>query len=103
MKLIYAKFWLRKFIKYNHKLDDKTFSHNLNRHVINLSHRVFKSRGFRGHNTRQEIRRQLQDFVEIELKKYDKKWVVKSPNHGALKPVRLSILSRIIQFLRRRK
>jgi hypothetical protein len=102
MKLIYAKFWLRKFIKYNiNKLDDKTFNYKLGRAVINLSHRVFKSHGFHGHSTRQEIRQQLQDFIKIELKKYDKKWVIKSPNQGYMKPIRPSIFSRIISVVKR--
>jgi hypothetical protein len=69
MKLIYAKFWLRKYIKYNiNKFDEKTFENKLNRAVITLSHTVFKSHGFHGHITRQEIRKQLQAFVELELR-----------------------------------
>lgn len=85
MILKYAKLWLRKFIKYNHELNNKTLSYKLNRAVINLSHRVFKSRGTRGHSIRQKIRRQLQNFVVIELNKYNKNWTIKSPNYGYVK------------------
>jgi hypothetical protein len=102
MKLIYAQLWLRKFIHYNiNKYDDGIFNNKLNRAVINLSHRVFKSHSIRGHNTRQEIRQQLQKFCEVELEKYDKKWIVKSPNHGYVKSVHPSIFSRIINAIKR--
>ena len=101
MKLVYAKFWLRKFIKYNvSKLNERAFNSRLNRAVICLSHRVFKSHGFHGHSTRQEIRQQLQEFVGTELQKYGKKWTIRSPNHGYLKSVEMSIFSRIIYYLK---
>ena len=68
MKLIYAKLWVKKYIKYNHSnLDEK----ELNRAIINLSHRVFKSRGLKGHNTRQKIRQILVSYSKIELAKYN--------------------------------
>lgn len=95
MKLIYAKLWLRKYIKYNfYKLDNN----RLNRNIINLSHRVFKSKGLQGHITRQEIRKQLQDFVKIELESYNKNWEIKNPNAGYVsKP---SIFKRLLNYLR---
>lgn len=67
MELIYAKLWLKKYIKYNYnKLDEN----KLNRAIINLSHRVYKSRGMKGHNTRQKIRQILVEYSKIELARY---------------------------------
>ncbi len=84
MKLKYAKLWLKKYIKYNHnKFDEKTFNRKLNWKIVNLSHRVYKFRGLRGHNTRQRIRKKLWAYSKIELRKY-----------------RPSLLSRIIGYLR---
>lgn len=68
MKLIYAKLWLKKYIKYNHNNLDEN---KLNRAIINLSHRVYKSHGQRGHNVRQSIRAQLVEYSKAELAKYD--------------------------------
>ena len=68
MKLIYAKLWLKKFIKYNH---DNLDENKLNRAIINLSHRVYKSHGQRGHNVRQSIRSQLVEYSKTELARYD--------------------------------
>ena len=68
MKLIYAKLWIKKYIKYNHNNLDEN---ELNRAIINLSHRVFKSRGLKGHNTRQKIRQILVNYSKIELSKYN--------------------------------
>jgi hypothetical protein len=71
MKLIYAKFWLKKYIKYNYdKFDEKTFNHKLNWAIINLSHRVCKTHGLRGHNIRQNIRKTLWSYNKTELKYY---------------------------------
>ena len=68
MKLLYAKLWLKKYIKYNHnKLDEN----KLNRAIINLSHRVYKSRGIKGHNVRQKIRDTLVEYSKIELASYN--------------------------------
>src|SRR5271157_1027561 len=67
MKLIYAKLWLKKWIKYNH---DDLDENKLNRAIINLSHRVYKSYGLKGHNTRQKIRQILKDYSKIELANY---------------------------------
>jgi len=71
MKLIYAKFWLKKYIKYNYdKFDEKTFNRKLNWKIVNLSHRVYKSHGLRGHNTRQKIRKMLWAYSKKELELY---------------------------------
>lgn len=68
MKLRYAKLWLKKYIKYNYnKLDEN----KLNRAIINLSHRVYKSHGTKGHNVRQHIRGVLVDYSKEELSKYN--------------------------------
>ena len=84
MKLIYAKLWLKKYIKYNYdKFDEKTFNRKLNWAIVNLSHRVYKSHGLRGHNTRQKIRKILWDYSKTELKLY-----------------RPSMTSKIIRYLR---
>jgi hypothetical protein len=68
MKLIYAKLWLKKYIKYNHANLDES---KLNRSIINLSHRVYKSHGQRGHNVRQSIRATLVEYSKAELAKYN--------------------------------
>lgn len=68
MKLIYAKLWLKKYIKYNHNELDEN---KLNRAIINLSHRVYKSHGRHGHNVRQNIRSQLVEYSKSELARYD--------------------------------
>ena len=67
MKFIYAKLWLKKYIKYNHNSLDEN---KLNRAIINLSHRVYKSHGQRGHNVRQSIRSQLVEYSKAELARY---------------------------------
>ena len=57
MKMMYARLQLKKYIKYNHsKFDNKTLNRKLNLAIVNLSHRVYKSHGIRGHNGRQRIR-----------------------------------------------
>jgi hypothetical protein len=85
MKLIYAKLWLKKFIKYNQdKFDVKTFNRKLNWAIVNLSHRVYKSHGLKGHNTRQEIRKTLWSYSRAELNQY-----------------RPSLISRIISYLKK--
>ena len=85
MKMMYARLWLKKYIRYNHaKFDEKTFNHKLNRDIINLSHRVYKSHGIRGHNVRQRIRKLLLNYSNVELKKY-----------------RPSIISKIVSYLKR--
>ena len=85
MKMMYARLWLKKYIKYNHaKFDDKTFNHKLNLAIVNLSHRVYKSHGLKGHNGRQSIRKLLRNYSNMELKKY-----------------RPSIISKIVSYLRR--
>jgi hypothetical protein len=87
MKMIYAKMWLKKWIKYNHdKFDDKTFNCKLNWKIVNLSHRVFKSHGLRGHNTRQAIRKQLWAYSKMELRQY----------HPSMVDRMLSYLKRIL-------
>ena len=68
MKLIYAKLWLKKWIKYHHNNLDEN---QLNRAIINLSHRVYKQHGLKGHNTRQKIRQILVNYSKIELAKYN--------------------------------
>ncbi len=71
MKLIYAKFWVKKYIKYNHdKFDDRTFDKKLNWAIVNLSHRVYKFHGARGHNIRHGIRKTLWNYAKIELRSY---------------------------------
>ena len=85
MKMIYAKLWLKKYIKHNHdKFDKKIFKHRLNRAIIHLSHRVYKSHGLRGHNVRQKIRKLLLNYCKMELKKY-----------------RPSIISKIVGYLKK--
>jgi len=96
MKIIYAKLWLRKFIKYNYKKENNSLSHELNRNVITLSHRVYKTRGKRGHDVRQKIRQELQNFVMVELKKYKKNWVIRSSGYGYIKSP--SFLSRLKEW-----
>ena len=56
------------YIKYNHNNLDEN---ELNRAIINLSHRVFKSHGLKGHNTRQKIGQILVNYSKIELAKYN--------------------------------
>lgn len=98
MKLIYAKLWLKKFIKYNvNVLDDKSFELKLNKAIINLSHRVFRAHSLHGHDARQDIRLKLQKFVARELKYYNKVWIIKNPNHGYTTQ---SPVKRLINFLR---
>ena len=72
MKVIYAKLWLKKWIYYNYnKFDNKkAFDRELNWKIVNLSHRVFKSHGLRGHNTRQQIRKLLWTYSKQESRKY---------------------------------
>ena len=85
MKMVYARLWLKKYIKYNHvKFDNKTFNRKLNWAIVNLSHRVYKSHGLRGHDTRQNIRKSLWDYSNVELRKY-----------------RPSIINKIISYLKR--
>ena len=84
MKLIYAKLWLKKYIKYNYdESDEKTFNRKLNWKIVNLSHRVYNSHGLKGHNTRQQIRKILWDYSKKELK-----------------PYRPSMISKIISYLK---
>ena len=85
MKMTYARLWLKKYIKYNHdKFDKKIFKHRLNRAIVHLSHRVYKSYGLRGHNVRQKIRKLLWNYSNMELKKY-----------------RPSMISKIVSYLKR--
>ncbi len=85
MKMMYARLWLKKYIKYNHaKVDNKIFNHKLNRAIVHLSHRVYKSHGLRGHNVRQRIRKLLWNYSNMELKKY-----------------RPSIINKIVSYLKR--
>jgi|GEM_PF-6795892 len=71
MKLKYAKLWLKKWIKYNYvKYDKKTFNRKLDRKIKDISHRVYKSHGLKGHNTRQMIRKKLWAYCKMELKRY---------------------------------
>jgi hypothetical protein len=87
MKLVYAKMWLDKYIKYNReKFDEKTFSHKLNWEIVNLSHRVYKRHGLRGHESRQNIRKKL--------------WIYCENKYGISK-YRRSMLSRIIDYIKR--
>ncbi len=97
MKKYHARFQLREIIK-DHELhrqathgDDFDVTQTLNRAVITLSHRIFKSRGRRGHNIRQKIRSELHWFIKNEFRKYDKEWVIKSPNGGIIKSSSLPI------------
>lgn len=71
MKKVYARLWLKKFIKYNQdNPDKKDFNHKLNRSIIHLSHRVHKGRGIHGHNSRQDIRKQLRNYSKMEIRRY---------------------------------
>lgn len=90
MKLIYAKLLLKKYIKYNHdKYDKKTLKRKIYGNIVQLSHRVFKSHGQRGHEVRQRVRKQFLEYSIIELRRY---YV---PTY---KP---SIISKIIGYLKR--
>jgi len=89
MKLIYSKLWLKKFIKYNHnKYDRKTLKTRVYGHIVQLSHRVFKGHGIRGHNIRQNIRKQLLAYALMEMNHY----------HITTRPP--SLLSRILSFFK---
>ena len=91
MKLLYAKLWVKKFIKYNYdKFDEKTFNRKLNWAIVNLSHRVYKKHGLKSHNIRQKIRKTLWDCGKMELKWYPQ----------SFKP-QPSIMSRIASYLKR--
>ncbi len=71
MKLIYAKLWLKKYIRYNHnKFDRKKLKSNIYGNIVSLSHRVYKGHGIHGHNIRQKIRKQLLEYSIIELRRY---------------------------------
>ena len=104
MKLIYAKLWLKKYIKYNH---DNLDENDLNKAIINLSHRVFKSHGLKGHNTRQKIRQILVNYSKIELAKYnvsfEKPLKAHYINHSKYPRVRahwaMRVVKRILLFL----
>ena len=85
MEIMYARLWLKKYIKYNHdKFDKKIFKHRLNLAIVHLSHRVYKTHGLRGHNVRQNIRKLLWNYSNMELKKY-----------------RPSIINKIVSYLKR--
>lgn len=97
MRKYHARFQLREIIK-DHELhrqvihsDDFDVAQTLNRAVITLSHRIFKGRRRRGHNIRQKIRRELHWFIKNEFRKYDKEWIIKSPNCGVIKSSSLLI------------
>ncbi|OJT94738.1 hypothetical protein Micr_00768 [Candidatus Micrarchaeum sp.] len=104
MKLIYAKLWLKKYIKYNH---DNLDENDLNKAIINLSHRVFRSHGLKDHNTRQKIRQILVNYSKIELAKYnvsfEKPLKAHYINHGKYPRVRarwaMRVVKRILLFL----
>lgn len=66
MRVLYAKLWLKQFIKY--RSNDKNFIEKLNKNIINLSHRVYKGHGIKGHNTRQDIRKILVLYAFNEIK-----------------------------------
>jgi len=90
MKLIYAKLWLKKYIKYNHiKYERKTLKTKVYGNIVQLSHRVFKGHGLRGHNIRQNIRKQLLAYALIEM------------NHYYPTTRSQSLLSRILGFFKR--
>lgn len=85
MKMIYAKLWLNKFIKYNYgKYHPSVLRGKTNWAIVNLSHRVDKRHGIVGHNSRQNIRKLLWKHCDVELKKYQP-----------------SLLRRIMNFLRK--
>jgi len=84
MKLFYAKMYVRKWIRYNYgKYDGMTFNSKLNWAVVNLSHRVCKLHGTRGHAIRQKIRKTLWAYAKVEIRRYQP-----------------SITNRLIGFLR---
>ena len=59
-KLFRAKYWVLEYLKYHpHSVRGSHVARRLYREVVNLSHRVYKGRGFRGHVIRQAIRRYL--------------------------------------------
>lgn len=60
MRLIYAKLWVIKYLTF-HPCDVAGYymSNRLYRAVVNLSHRVYKGHGKKGHNARQNIRQNL--------------------------------------------
>ena len=67
MRLIDAKISVRQYIRAHH---DNLNENRLNRHIISLSHDVFRGHGIRGHNIRQKIRAQLVDYSRMELVQY---------------------------------
>lgn len=66
-----AEAQLKNWIEQNHNNFDEYTEHKLNREIINLSHDVFLSRGWKGHIVRQNVRRILVDYAKAELAGYD--------------------------------
>ena len=95
-----AKEILFKYIKNNYQVNNKVLSHELNRNIINLSHRICKTRGINGHRIRQNIRLELQQFAKIALAIYEKNWKIVSPNQGSIKSP--SIFTKILNFIMRK-
>lgn len=88
MELFYAKKWLKRYIKYNwDKYDEDTLKRKINWEIVHLSHRVYKTHGLKGHNVRQDIRKKLWDYANVELKNYNLK--------------KTSIIRKIISYLKR--
>ena len=85
MRLFYAKMWIKKYLYYNHaKYDEDILKLNTWRAIVNLSHRVYKTHGLRGHDGRQKIRKVLWAYALKELHRY---------HHP-------SLLDRIVNYLR---
>jgi hypothetical protein len=65
-----AESQLKTWIEHNCSNFDEYTEHRLNREIINLSHDVFLSRGWKGHIVRQNVRRILADYAKAELAEY---------------------------------
>jgi len=82
MKLIFAKLWLKKYIKYNYeKFDGKTFNRKLNWAIVNLSHRVCKLHSQKGHDIRQEMRKTLWAYGKVEIRNYQPTFIGRILRH----------------------
>ena len=65
-----AEAQLKNRIEQNRSHLDEYTEHKLNREIINISHKVFMSHGWKGHIVRQNIRRILVDYAKAELAGY---------------------------------
>jgi hypothetical protein len=63
MRFVYAKLWVKKYLRYNpNDVSNRIISNKLNWEIVKLSHRVCRRHGLKGHNIRQDIRKELKDY-----------------------------------------